>query len=99
MPWRISALAMSAWMSEKPMTKSGLSLRISPILAEVNALTLRDRRAHGEAADADDTILFAERVQGFSRFLGQADDAAGAMEPGVGSGKLDIGKAIFGNCS
>ena len=38
-PWRINAAAMSAWMSENPMTKSGCSFRISPIFAEVNALT------------------------------------------------------------
>ena len=30
---------MSAWISENPITKSGSSLRISPIFAEVNALT------------------------------------------------------------
>ena len=31
---------MSAWMSEKPTTKSGSSFRISSIFALVNALTL-----------------------------------------------------------
>ena len=30
---------MSAWMSEKPMARSGCSFRISPIFALVNALT------------------------------------------------------------
>src|SRR5688500_16639811 len=30
---------MSAWMSEKPTTKSGFNLRISSIFADVNALT------------------------------------------------------------
>src|SRR4249919_3100877 len=38
-PCRISSAAMSAWMSEKPTTKSGCSFRISPIFAEVKALT------------------------------------------------------------
>ena len=36
-PWRINAAAMSAWMSENPMTKSGCSFRISPIFALVKA--------------------------------------------------------------
>src|SRR5687768_8760110 len=39
MPWRISSPAISAWMSEKPMTKSGRSSRIAPIFALVKALT------------------------------------------------------------
>src|SRR6476469_2343101 len=40
MPRRISSLAMSAWISEKPTTKSGRSARMRSILADVNALTL-----------------------------------------------------------
>src|SRR5690606_3028236 len=40
MPCRTSSAAMSAWMSEKPTTKSGSSFRISPIFALVKALTL-----------------------------------------------------------
>src|SRR5579883_682433 len=39
MPCEISSRAMSAWMSEKPIAKSGFSFRISPILALVNAET------------------------------------------------------------
>src|SRR5690606_9075711 len=42
----------------------------------------RLRRAHGEAADADDPVLLAERVQGLGRLFGQADDAPGAAAHG-----------------
>src|SRR5690606_14128391 len=38
-PRRTSSAAMSAWMSEKPTTKSGCSARIASILALVKALT------------------------------------------------------------
>src|SRR5690348_9420132 len=38
-PFAISSRAMSAWMSEKPIAKSGFSFRISPIFALVNAET------------------------------------------------------------
>ena len=67
-PWRISSAAMSAWMSEKPTTKSGSQLEDLVDLragerADLRLLAARDRRAHGEAADADDAVLLAERVQ------------------------------------
>jgi hypothetical protein len=39
-PRATSSRAMSAWMSEKPMARSGSSLRISPTFALVNAETL-----------------------------------------------------------
>jgi hypothetical protein len=79
-PCRISSAAMSAWMSEKPTTKSGCSFRISPIFAEVKALTFGFSRraiagAHREAADADDAMLLAQRVQHLGGLLGEADDA------------------------
>jgi hypothetical protein len=47
-PARISSRAMSAWMSEKPMAKSGCSARMRSIFALVNADTFGfSRRACG----------------------------------------------------
>src|SRR5690606_40642790 len=51
---------------------------------DLGLLAPRPRRAHGEAADADDPVLLAERVQDFGRFLGQADDALRADRTGHG---------------
>ncbi len=66
----------------KPITRSGSSLRISPIFALVNAETFgfflaRTRRTHGEARDTDDAVFLADRVEDFGRLFGQADDAFG----------------------
>ena len=71
---------MSAWMSEKPTTKSGLQLEDLVDLragegADLRFFAARVRRAHGEAGDADDAIGLAQCVQDFGRLLGQADDA------------------------
>ncbi|MNV47105.1 hypothetical protein D3C71_1389610 [compost metagenome] len=46
--------------------------------ADLGFVATRLRWAHGEAADADDAILLAQRVQRFSRFFGQADNATRA---------------------
>src|SRR5207342_1854389 len=43
--------------------------------ADLRLLPACDRRAHGEAADADDAMLLAQRVQHFRGLLGEADDA------------------------
>ena len=71
---------MSAWMSEKPITRSGsqredlVDLRAGEG-ADLRLLRARPRRPHGEAGDADDAVLLAERVQHLGRLFGQADDA------------------------
>src|SRR6185312_14507187 len=74
MPCETSSRAMSAWMSEKPIAKSGPSFRISPIFALVNAETfgfsLRAR---------------AGRVEHFGGFFGEADDAARAVHDTIES--------------
>src|SRR5690606_9233508 len=44
--------------------------------ADLRLLAPRARRTDGEAADADDPVLLAERVQDLGRLLGEADDAA-----------------------
>jgi hypothetical protein len=40
-------------------------------------LLARAGRAHGEARDADDALLFAERIEHLGGLLGQADNAFG----------------------
>src|SRR5690606_21551380 len=42
---------------------------------DLRLLAARTWRAHGEAGNADDAILLAERVQDLGRLLGEADDA------------------------
>src|SRR5690606_410309 len=49
--------------------------------ADLGLLAPGLRRAHGEAADADDAVLFAEGVKRLRRLLGEADDAARAHQP------------------
>src|SRR5690606_23261182 len=49
--------------------------------ADLGLLAPRLRRAHGEAADADDAVLLAQRVKGLRRLLGEADDAARPHQP------------------
>src|SRR5690606_12968966 len=49
--------------------------------ADLGLLAPRLRRAHGEAADADDAVLLAQRVKGLRRLLGEADDAARPHHP------------------
>src|SRR3546814_10482979 len=49
--------------------------------ADLGLFLARPRRAHGEAADADDPVLLAERVQHLGGLLGQADDALRADGP------------------
>src|SRR3546814_5330268 len=49
--------------------------------ADLGLFLARPRRAHSEAADADDPVLLAERVQHFGGLLGQADDALRADGP------------------
>jgi hypothetical protein len=41
-------------------------------------LAARARRPHGEAGDADDALLLADRVENLGRLFGQADDTARA---------------------
>jgi len=54
--------------------------------ADLRLLPARDRGTHGEAADADDAVLLAERIERFGRLLGEADDAARTVDAmGTGS--------------
>src|SRR5437016_3844054 len=82
-PLRISACAISACMSEKPIARSGCNSRMRSSFALVNADTRgfsrRARRPHGEARDASDAVLFADGVQHLGRLLGQADNALGVL--------------------
>ena len=80
---------MSAWMSEKPTTKSGSQLQDLVDLragerGHLRFFLARARRPHGEAGDADDALLLAERVQHFGGLFGEADDALGAAMRGIG---------------
>jgi hypothetical protein len=45
---------------------------------DARLLVTRLGRAHGEAGDADDAVLLAERVEHLGRLFGEADDAARA---------------------
>ena len=80
MPALISSRAISAWMSEKPIARSGLSFEY---LADLRTGERRDfrlflacpRRPHGEAGDADDALIFTQCIEHFGGFLGKADDA------------------------
>src|SRR5690606_36352993 len=53
---------------------------------DLGLLAPRPRRAHREAADADDAILLAERVQDLGRLLGEADDPARTVPRGRSHG-------------
>ena len=79
-PARISAAAMSAWMSEKPIARSGFRSSMRSTLAEVKA----DTRGFSARACAGRTVkpemptmrlLLAQGVQHLGGFFGEADDA------------------------
>src|SRR5215813_9551723 len=83
-PLRINIWAMSAWMSEKPIARSGRSARIRSTFALVNADTRGfSRRTDREAGDADDAMLLTERVEHLGGFFGQADDALWEHQPSI----------------
>src|SRR5690606_5464910 len=56
----------------------------------------RPQRTHGEAADAHDPVLRAERIQHLGRFFGQADDAVRTDgPPGFGIRDSGFGKTAL----
>ena len=79
-PSRISAPDIGLEVG-KVQKRSGSSSRILGISAEMNAETRgfsrRTRGGRTAARNADNTVLFAEKVQGLDGLLGQTDDAAG----------------------